>query len=137
MYSSVRFDSILDRTLKNTYIIDDIVTFKNNVGIPCIHELTDLYGLPQFGLDTHIFPSSNNYQLNGSFLGAGFIIYFFELRFTRVNWQQEYRIDAIVGNKLLQNVPFLLGIYSYFDGEPDIFAKQLVECINEKAPENT
>lgn len=86
MASSINFNKTEDRTIKNTYIIDDIVTFRNEVVIPCVHTLTDWYGIHFFGIDSQVFPSENIFIINGSFLRFSMIIYFLEVRVTRINW---------------------------------------------------
>ena len=134
LVSSINFNKTEDRTIKNTYIIDDIVTFKNEVGIPCIHSLTDWYGIHFFGIDSQVFPSQDKFIINGSFLRFAMIIYFVEVRVTRINWQQEYRIDAIVGNQFLYQWPFLKDLFTYLKISPLIMAQDLVDCIDKTAP---
>jgi len=99
----VHFDEAQKAEISNTYIVDDIVSFRNKYAIPCIHEQSNLFNgtIPLFGVDTTVFPSEDTNIVNASILKLSIFLYFLELRITRINWQQEYRIDVIVGSRLL------------------------------------
>lgn len=131
LYSTVHFDENLKAEISNTYIIDDIVTFRNDYAIPCIHKQSNLFNntIPLFGVDTTVFPSEDINIVNASILKLSVFLYFLELRITRINWQQEYRIDVIVGNRLLQKFPPLSKMFVSLRMDPLIVAKDIVECV--------
>ena len=87
------------------------------------------------GMDTFQSDSHNAFVIHASVLKYSVVIYDVEVRFTRINRQLEYRVDALVSSRMLHILDewdFLNNIRHYFTQTiPEQIGRNILDCIDE------